>query len=1056
MPREHGAANPLVKGLTAALLWCAAFAYASTWFLSATKLWRGFPPTPAVAIGILTVEQYAKTGDYFTAAMFYLLVPALTVLFVPLFRRGLERLLRPAGGEPGTALAGAALLTLPLLLAPLFFLTTRKEMWGFLLPLVLAAGAVRALVLLRTRAGLRRLFAREVWPYHWLLVFEALAWLMFRYLTLGKRIAHIPTLFLEIVFLLLFVLLFWGVAVFAGRMMSLLFGRDPIDSLKSFAVGAIPLLLLPVAGLTFTPVIWILAAAYPLTALTLGVALWRGARWNGPAVHRLIGYAAAPLLIFCLSYSSTAQLSQWIDLFHRGESLGPASDYLRGKVPYRDVFVLHGMLDNGLLDSWLMGLFGRQAEVALARLVVISALTVPMLWLIAMLMFDSIPLAMLTALLAYLIAGDNQRAVPQLLVVALLVLGLRRASTLAIFAAGAVAGAALFYGLDLGLYSVAGGTVALLLLAFFSPRPLAWSGWYVLGVMAGAAPFLLYLDAHGAVADFLQNSFVDVPSTIDAVWSIPFPNYAALFRDFSTRTVADFLLTEKFRFVLNPLILGVAAAFLLSRLVRRKPLSFVEGSFLVLSCFALLAQRSALGRADFYHQYFSAFLIPPILVLLVAHLAGPFGRVWSATEVGGRALLATLPIIALPVLFTILWTPDLLNARLDAVMQYRGRISAAGFRDLAGAQNAERLQALQVGVSRLTRLDEPVFDFSNQPALYFFTNRINPTRFYQVPIMSPIDFQMEAIEDLARTMPKVVFRKSPEKYDSFDGLTSEMRAPAVAAFLDDHYAYWQNLRGIELWRPFRPVRRSLDVYRRTFVLPASASRGPKHRVVFPVVGTIRTGAASHWKSDLLLYNPHTSPSQVRLRYLAGRTVPDQQLTLPAQKWRSIPNFAPALFGLPESLGVLWIEYPADRRPLARVWTYDDARPHDISLHPPLAETESATGNTLLNELVLVGIGAGTKLRVDLGVINIGAAPATFRVTVTDEKGTLTGGPIESELLEEGLYLMSDVGRELWVDFAEPAMIRVRMLSGTAIAFATLVNTQDGRREFISAVPTHAP
>jgi hypothetical protein len=31
---------------------------------------------------------------------------------------------------------------------------------------------------------------------------------------------------------------------------------------------------------------------------------------------------------------------------------------------------------------------------------------------------------------------------------------------------------------------------------------------------------------------------------------------------------------------------------------------------------ALLSQRSALGRADFQHQYFAAYLLAPILLLL--------------------------------------------------------------------------------------------------------------------------------------------------------------------------------------------------------------------------------------------------------------------------------------------------------------------------------------------------------------------------------------------------------------------------------------------------------
>jgi hypothetical protein len=95
---------------------------------------------------------------------------------------------------------------------------------------------------------------------------------------------------------------------------------------------------------------------------------------------KLAAYAILPALIYLVSYASTAQLSQWIDLFHRGETIGPASDYLRGKVPYRDVFVLHGMLEDGLLDSWLMQLFGRSLDVAIARSVIVGAFLAVSLW----------------------------------------------------------------------------------------------------------------------------------------------------------------------------------------------------------------------------------------------------------------------------------------------------------------------------------------------------------------------------------------------------------------------------------------------------------------------------------------------------------------------------------------------------------------------------------------------------------------------------------------------------------------------------------------------------
>src|SRR5439155_8528315 len=120
--------------------------------------------------------------------------------------------------------------------------------------------------------------------------------------------------------------------------------------------------------------------------------------------------------------------TQWIDLFHRGEALGPASDYLRGKVPYRDVFVLHGLLDDGFLDALLMNIFGRSADVALARPAVLGSFAAPALWCLGMAIFDSIPLSLLLMVFGAVTTIDNDRIFFEFVVLALLVSSLLRLS----------------------------------------------------------------------------------------------------------------------------------------------------------------------------------------------------------------------------------------------------------------------------------------------------------------------------------------------------------------------------------------------------------------------------------------------------------------------------------------------------------------------------------------------------------------------------------------------------------------------------------------------------
>ena len=73
--------------IAAAFVWIAAFCLAAGVFLSLTLLLRNLPPTAPVAVGLVTIERYSKLRDYLGAALFFLLVPPLTVFLQRFLRR---------------------------------------------------------------------------------------------------------------------------------------------------------------------------------------------------------------------------------------------------------------------------------------------------------------------------------------------------------------------------------------------------------------------------------------------------------------------------------------------------------------------------------------------------------------------------------------------------------------------------------------------------------------------------------------------------------------------------------------------------------------------------------------------------------------------------------------------------------------------------------------------------------------------------------------------------------------------------------------------------------
>ena len=405
-------------------------------------------------------------------------------------------------------------------------------------------------------------------------------------------------------------------------------------------------------------------------------------------------------------------------------------------------------------------------------------------------------------------------------------------------------------------------------------RSWALLGAFFAGSALGAAPFVVYLAVRGAFGAFVETSFVAIPRIIDAVWSLPFPDLTTTFRkNLNLHTLADFVLNEQFRFILNPLVIGIALIVLVQRRITRRSDAF-DLSLAVLTAFAILTQRSALGRADFPHQYFSAFLIGPMILILLVLLGRATARVWRTRDRAAQAFVTLAAAIVVPLLAVMLWVPDIANLRLDDTTHYLGRVSRIGWIDPAAEEIRNRVDAIKSVVDALSKPGQPIFDFSNQPALYFFCDRPNPTRFYQVPILSPRDYQIETIRALERARPPLVIRHSPQEFDVFDGIDNSIRAQAVAAYIDDHYTYARSTRGVEIWRrraEESPLNLAAYVSRiRIPSLEELGAIGERSRVVFPSVGSLPGANATYWRSDLTLHNPFKERMALGLRYVFGR------------------------------------------------------------------------------------------------------------------------------------------------------------------------------------------
>lgn len=1050
----------LIRSVASGLLWLAAFSFSLGIYFSVAKSLRDLPPTDPLAVGRVTVDGFSKLGDYLAAAAFYVIVPlaaaGLRILFGRFFRSVTARL-----GDASTRMmvASALAFALPFCLSPFLFIATRSEGRALFFPIILSALGCWIVIAWSRRAWLRELFRRDLLPFHAIVLFAAASWLLFRYTTSASRLASDRTLFVEVPFILLVFAAFTAVAI--GFAWLIARRRDETaDAFPRVAWALSPAILLAPLGLSaIQPArsLWVIVLA---CAVALAAAAFSSRSIPGNLTRQIAGWIVFPMLLFCLNYASTASSTHWTDLFHRGEALGPASDYLEGKVPYRDVFVLHGMFENGFLDAGLMTIFGRDVAVSAMRVIVFDCLGLAAIGMLAMAVFNSIPLAALTVGVALVTSVGNQRAVLEILSVTFLVLAIRRGVKWPLGLSGIFAALALFYSFETGIYSVGGAVLSFLAIALLAARRITdapfrlipAAGTWLAGFAAASLPVVLYLASNEALDDFVEVSFVMLPSVIDAVWALPYPRIeTALGADRSLRALGDFVLGEKIRFALNPAILVVALVYLVARTVRRT-VSRSDLLLLALTFTMVLTQRSALGRADFPHQYFAAFLAGPIVVLLLMTFVSSLALSTRDDAVAGRAWTAALVVAMAAVAFVALWVPDLVNARIDAAVAFRSRMEGGG--NPEAPRVTRRVQAVGEELRRRLAPGEPMFDFSNQPALYFFAGRPNPTRFYQIPIMSMPALQQEAILRLEQTKPKIVLRGSPSGFDSFDGITNDLRAPAVAAYINDSYEYSQTVEGVELWErvePAAPFSLSAYLARHRVPSPQEVNDARTRDLVFPSVGSGPGAGNSMWRTDLYLYNPTDRELRIHLRYHPAERN-ERVINLAPKEIRFDRDVVATIFNAPGTFGNLLMRSPESAPVIARVMSFDTARAGAGVPISPLTIDQAASPEGPARRLLVPGSPDGATRRLNLDIVNVGDGVAEIEVAVLGSGGQQSGRPLTSGIVEKGAWKISDAEARLGTAIDQNTVVQITPRSGSIVAYASFVDAESGNNLVVPATP----
>jgi hypothetical protein len=566
---------------------------------------------------------------------------------------------------------------------------------------------------------------------------------------------------------------------------------------------------------TIHPYPWI-ATPLPIglvLATELLVLRWlRRARADAGALSRVDGLAvlvsAAPVLVFVLS----ARLLGATDVGNlsvNGEQVVPATLFQQGWLPWRDILVIHGPLQDGLIPLLGMSVFGQSfwgnSAGFLIQVLPLGYVLIFALW-VFLFRSNWAFLATATVLMAEgLMVLVHYRFVfwPLLLILFYLVLANRSRALSALLAlllvaqtilAPEAAYSALACGLVVFAFELTHvsrlhlSSFRLVLLGFSRTISLALAG----GV--GAVLFLAWLAVNHALAGWFSylTSFVPdhaflggAPPMLWPTWEFPYMEFSVL------------------------IALVVTFFYATSHLVRRKQLSLAEWTMGVVAVLAFLYYPKFLDRMD-WHVGEAYGMGEPLVFYVAFRLIGWVEervqvRVAIANFWPGRALhLSVRHLVSIFLLGIVLVVPpfspwkqlSLVATQYHVVVPSEPWLDRIGYSDQGQydpsnptAFSKDVYHDLSTALSAYLAPNDDLFDFTNAPGLYHFLLPYRPaSSYYQMQEAYHQSSQQEVVHQLSITRPRlVVFATDRFGLGDWDGIPTSVREYYVAQYLLKNY-----------------------------------------------------------------------------------------------------------------------------------------------------------------------------------------------------------------------------------------------------------------------------
>ncbi|MDQ6945985.1 MAG: hypothetical protein M3256_06855 [Actinomycetota bacterium] len=586
-------------------------------------------------------------------------------------------------------------------------------------------------------------------------------------------------------------------------------GHSPMKAVATLNTMAAPLLLLGLLGVSGVTSVRITSSGavhhYPwlppavVLVATLGLLAflgWRLATSQTSAAsvrieRRVTVFLVGPLILFTLLSAIPGVLGQ-MDMFHEGERLAAGRLTELGYLPWRDLMSVHGPLEDALfpLIGFLVFEPTRWGSLAASTLL-FWPLYLVFLYLLGARLFESSWAAILAFAVVLLIGGEYVLVGDRFLFwpLILLLLGASldgRSPWLSVGFGAALAAQAIVTpeaayslpacGLVIILFELTRRRRGVGLLESFN-KTLATAA----GGLAVLLAFAIWLLAHNALGSFVFYYLIAGPGhALTGTFPVHLREWDVGFGYIALAPPAAFLL---------------GFWYYAAKVLRRQPLDTADWIAGAAGLFAIVYYTKFLDRPDLGHAYQAYGAALPVIAFVVyrgsviadAALRRSRWRPAAALPVKRPAGLALL--ISALVAFTgsLLTTFDHVPDHFRSVAASEPSIPRTGY--TTGAMDQATYDDLSAILRTYLNSNDWLFDFSNEPALYYYLLAQNPrTRYYQVSMAIPEAAQQDLIGQLRRDRPKlIVFSNTQLGLPMWDSIPNMVRHYDVSQYILDNY-----------------------------------------------------------------------------------------------------------------------------------------------------------------------------------------------------------------------------------------------------------------------------